>query len=424
MRQEMDVEKKGGGAGWPEKDWRTGNDQGLLLPYFIGEERGDEAKPAANRCTGKYANRTEQLEEEEEKEEGEEDCADWEACGWTAGRRDNDEGKVVRRKACKRQATVVRRVRVLRRLRKHRESPNDVIAEDEKAAEEIFKDIQAQHGLQPPPSNDGFIEISKDGSSLPSGVHPPALPHFDDMAGKQHDSTQGPLPIEEPQTMVPPAAATDEISNSMSGDTMDQASSFSSNYGGEVVKEATAVQPYEPSTASYTPLTQTESHSEPVKSEYSHRIEGEMTTSQPYTEQLTSETLRGMGSREGLELVFYVALVFFQLHLLFDFVLRSWYEGLDDCANKDEDQTPFSLDSEFFKAVHDVVEDDRRDATVFLEGKDPDCKMGWFEFDGVDAVSRAGEKRIPGIVGPHVAAEGDGRSRVESRFHSLLHPFV
>jgi hypothetical protein len=43
------------------------------------------------------------------------------------------------------------------------------------------------------------------------------------MAGKQHDSTQGPLPIEEPQTMVPPAAATDEISNSMSGDTMDQA---------------------------------------------------------------------------------------------------------------------------------------------------------------------------------------------------------
>ena len=99
MRQEMDVEKKGGGAGWPEKDWRTGNDQGLLLPYFIGEERGDEAKPAANRCTGKYANRTEQLEEEEEKEEGKEDCADWEACGWTAGRRDNDEGKVVRRKA-------------------------------------------------------------------------------------------------------------------------------------------------------------------------------------------------------------------------------------------------------------------------------------------------------------------------------------
>ena len=50
--------------------------------------------------------------------------------------------------------------------------------------------------------------------------------------------------------------------------------------------------------------------------------------------QLTSQTLRGMGSREGLELVFYVALVFFQLHLLFDFVLRSWYEGLDDCANK------------------------------------------------------------------------------------------
>jgi hypothetical protein len=91
---------------------------------------------------------------------------------------------------------------------------------------------------------------------------------------------------------------------------------------------------------------------------------------------------------------------------------------------QDEDQTPFSLDSEFFKAVHDVVEDDRRDATVFLEGKDPDCKMGWLEFDGVDAVSRAGEKRIPGIVGPHVAAEGDGRSRVESRFHSLLHPFV
>ena len=61
--------------------WRTGNDQGLLLllPYFIGEERSDEAKPAANRCTSKYANRTEQLEEEEG--EGEEDCADWEACG-------------------------------------------------------------------------------------------------------------------------------------------------------------------------------------------------------------------------------------------------------------------------------------------------------------------------------------------------------
>ena len=54
-----------------------------------------------------------------------------------------------------------------------------------------------------------------------------------------------------------------------------------------MVKEATTVQPYEPSTASYTPLTQTESHSEPVKSEYGHRVEGEMTTSQPYTEQVT-----------------------------------------------------------------------------------------------------------------------------------------
>ncbi|PAV90488.1 hypothetical protein WR25_27142 [Diploscapter pachys] len=256
MRQEMGVEKKGGGAGWPEKDWRTGNDQGLLLlPYFIGEERSDEAKPAANRCTGKYANRTEQLERKKKKRERRTVRIGKHA----AGRRDNDEdstdpnnsallhskcscknkwlrirqrfedyqietqNKLITHSFSKRQVTAVRRVRVLRRLRKHRESPNDVIAGDEKAAEEIFKDIEAQHGLQPPPLNDDFIEISKDGSSLPSGVHPPALPHFDDMAGEQHDSTQGPLPIEEPQTMVPPAAATDEISNSMSGDTMDQA---------------------------------------------------------------------------------------------------------------------------------------------------------------------------------------------------------
>ena len=50
--------------------------------------------------------------------------------------------------------------------------------------------------------------------------------------------------------------------------------------------------------------------------------------------QFTSGALRGMGSREGLELVFYVALVFFQVHLLFDSVLRDWYEGLDDCVDK------------------------------------------------------------------------------------------
>lgn len=47
-------------------------------------------------------------------------------------------------------------------------------------------------------------------------------------------------------------------------------------------KVATTIQPYEPSTASYTPLTQTESRSEPVESEYNRRIEEEMTTSQPY----------------------------------------------------------------------------------------------------------------------------------------------